>query len=162
MKQHKTGELVIYGVNGVCEVTDIEETKYGQYYILHPVGDERTKLMVPLANEELVERMRKLPTKKEIQESLPQVKKAKLKWIEDGNARREHAKEILAEGSVLDVLVLIRTFIDHREKATKKGKKTTYGDILILRDAQDFIRKEFAAVLHMDAEKVDDYVLAHI
>lgn len=59
---YSIGEIVLYGSNGVCEITEITTKKIGkdsiEYYVLKPVCSDSSTLFVPTQNEMLVSRMR--------------------------------------------------------------------------------------------------------
>ena len=66
----KINDLVQYGTDGVCRITDIttRELRDRQidYYVLKPVFNKNATLFVPLNNEALVGRMRYTMTADEI------------------------------------------------------------------------------------------------
>ena len=57
---YSIGEIVLYGSNGVCEITEITTKKIGkdsiEYYVLKPVCSDSSTLFVPTQNEMLVSR----------------------------------------------------------------------------------------------------------
>ena len=57
---YSIGEVVLYGSNGVCEITEITTKKIGkdsiEYYVLKPVCSDSSTLFVPTQNEMLVSR----------------------------------------------------------------------------------------------------------
>ena len=158
MKQFKVDDIVMYGVNGCCRVDAIEKRDAAQYYILRPVHKEHTKLMVPLDNEELVGRIRPVPSKRTLRGYIKRAAEAPTTWIKDTNERKEAAKHILATGSEVELLVLLRSFHKHKEATLAAGKKATSSDNSILKSAQEHVRSEFSVVLGMEPEEVDDYL----
>ena len=56
---YSIGEVVLYGSNGVCEITEITTKKIGkdsiEYYVLKPVCSDSSTLFVPTQNEMLVQ-----------------------------------------------------------------------------------------------------------
>ena len=58
-------DYVMYGLTGVCKVADIRKESAGnqrgeEYFILHPVKDEHSKIMIPVSRGKA--RMRPLVT----------------------------------------------------------------------------------------------------
>ena len=151
-------DVVLYGLNGACRITSVEERERGTYYILTPVHKSRTTLMVPVDNENLVSRMRPIPPMEEVEESIRKALGTKPTWIEDNAARKEHAKDVLANGNEYDLLMLCRSFYKHKEYVLDHGKKATSSDISILRSVQDRIRDEFSLVFDIDPSEVDEFI----
>ena len=64
--EYQINDTVMYGADGVCIISEITERKIGteihKYYILKPVYDNKSTIMVPFANEHLVGKMKELLT----------------------------------------------------------------------------------------------------
>lgn len=155
------GDVILYGLNGVCRVKAIEEREQGSYYILSPVHKSRTTLMVPANNETLVSRMRPMPPAYEVEASIREALETEPVWIDDNVTRKEHAKDVLANGNEFDLLMLCRAFYQHKEFVLERGKKATSSDTNILRTVQDRIRDEFSVVFGIDPEEVDEFIGSH-
>ena len=62
---YKIGTVVVYGSEGVCEITEITSMKFANseneslYYVLSPVSSRGSKVFVPCDNEALVSKMQK-------------------------------------------------------------------------------------------------------
>lgn len=158
MKQFNVDDMVMYGANGCCQVIAIETRSEGNYYILRPVRKDNTKLMVPLNNEELVGRMRPVPSKRTLKTYIKRAAETPVSWIDDSSQRKEAAKHTLSHGTELDVLVLVRDFSQHKEDVLAAGKKATSSDNSILKAAQEHIRDEFSVVFGIDPEEVDTFI----
>ena len=158
MGTFKVDDVVMYGANGCCRIAAIESRGSDEYYILRPVHNDRTKLLVPLSNDELVGRMRAVPSKRSLQASIRKALRAETSWISDSTQRKEAAKRVLADGSEFDVLLLVRSFSEHKGKMLAAGKKVTSADSNILKSAQAYIHDEFSVVLGIAPEDVDGYI----
>jgi CarD family transcriptional regulator len=158
MKQFQMDDIVLYGINGVCRVSTIEKREQGSYYILTPVHKDRTKLFVPTNNELLVDRMRPMPTKQHVTACIHKALETEPKWISDTSTRKAHAKEVLTSGDEYDVLMLARSFHQHRTRVIDTGKKTTSSDNSILRSAMNHIRDEFSIALDIEPDEVDSFI----
>lgn len=154
-------DIVLYGLNGACRIQSIEQRERGTYYILVPVHKSRTTLMVPADNETLVSRMRPIPPVEEVEESIRKALATQPTWINDNAERKEFAKDVLANGNEYDLLMLCRSFYQHKEYVLDHGKKSTSSDISILRSVQDRIRDEFSLVFDIDPSEVDDFIAQH-
>lgn len=158
MNQFQTNDIVLYGSNGCCRISEIETRESGSYYILTPVHKDRTKFMVPTDNENLVSRIRPVPSKKAVHDCIRRAAAAEPSWIDDNAARKEAAKDVLANGDEFDLLMLARSFHQHKQHVMQIGKKTTSSDSSILRSAQDHIRDEFSVVFGIEPEEVDAFI----
>lgn len=158
MAQFQVEDIVLYGSNGACKIKEIEHRDQGSYYVLAPVHKDRTKFMVPVDNERLVSRMRPVPTRKTVQESIRKASSTEPFWIDDNSERKEHAKAILDHGTEFDMLMLARSFHVHKEHVAEIGKKSTSSDSNILRSVQEHIRDEFSVVFGIDPDDVDDFI----
>ena len=97
---YSIGEIVLYGSNGVCEITEITTKKIGknsiEYYVLKPVCSDSSTLFVPTQNEMLVSRMRVVLSSDEIKDILSQKTDNEI-WIDNKAERCEKIKEIMYE-----------------------------------------------------------------
>ena len=61
------GELVVYGIHGVCRVKEVQERMVNrvsqQYLVLEPVGKQGSQYMVPMQNEAAMSRVSGLISK---------------------------------------------------------------------------------------------------
>ena len=91
---YSIGEIVLYGSNGVCEITEITTKKIGkdsiEYYVLKPVCSDSSTLFVPTQNEMLVSRMRVVLSSDEIKDILSQKTDNEI-WIDRSE---EHTSEL--------------------------------------------------------------------
>ena len=158
MNTYNVDDIVMYGINGCCRVSAIEKRGSEKYYILRPVHNDRTKLMVPFDNEELVSRMRHVPSKRTLKNYIKRAAEQPNTWIDDNSERKEAAKKVLSSGTEVEMLVLLRSFYLHKEAVLAAGKKATSSDNSILKTAHEHIRDEFSVVLGIDAEDIDDYI----
>ena len=67
---YSVNDAVVYGTNGVCVITAIEERNFSgeniEYYILRPVDNEKNTFYVPVSNSMLTNKMHNVCTKQEI------------------------------------------------------------------------------------------------
>ena len=56
------GDLVVYGVHGVCRITELEQRTVDRkrltYYVLEPLDQDGARYFVPTYNESAVGKMR--------------------------------------------------------------------------------------------------------
>ena len=100
-------DTVLYGQSGVCRIADIAEKDVGgglrAYYVLQPVFEESATIFVPVGNEALTAKMRRVMSEAEITALIDAMPEEDSIWIADDNARRERYKAILAGGDPSDL-----------------------------------------------------------
>ncbi len=163
---YQVGETVLYGTEGVCKVAEICEMKMGsqkgRYYVLRPVYRVSATIYVPLTNETLVGRMKRVLSVSEVNTLLKNAAAFELPWIEDPNERKQSYSRILIDGDRREVVGLVRVLYLQRESLTANGRRMRASDDQILRDAEKLLNDEFALVLQIPQQEVPEYIRAHI
>ena len=124
------GDNVLYGADGVCTITEHGLRDFfgstREYYILKPNADPSGTVYVPADNPALVEKMRRLMTKEEIDGILAECAGAdngngtspdceSPDWIADDGERKHTYDEILQSGDRQQIFRMIRALYIHRE-----------------------------------------------
>ena len=134
---YSIGEIVLYGSNGVCEITEITTKKIGkdsiEYYVLKPVCSDYSTLFVQTQNEI---------------------------WIDNKAERCEKIKEIISGGDCMKLVELIRRMHFHSKLQLKKGRRLHITDERFLKEAEKMVCDEVSVVLHIDRNDVLPLVLA--
>lgn len=156
------GDVVSYGSSGVCRITgDCEQKVKGEkkkYLILKPVYQNNSTVYLPLDNEMLVERMKRLLTADEIEDIIKEMPDSKSLWIENDNKRTEAYTEIMKNGDRGEILRMLRTLYKHRQKMFDKGRKLHASDDYIMKSAEELVFNEFALVLGIKPEEVLGFI----
>lgn len=160
------GETVLYGTEGVCTIDRVEEMKVGKtkanYYVLRPVYHESSTIFVPVDNEALLAKMRRILSKEEIQTILQNLNDEEIEWIEDANERKLAFQSILTAGDRTQIVRLIRTLYLRRQQLRERGKHLRTADEQLLRDAEKILNDEFALVLNISQHEVPEYIRTQI
>ncbi|RGZ96510.1 CarD family transcriptional regulator [Ruminococcus bromii] len=160
---YSIGEIVLYGSNGVCEITEITTKKIGkdsiEYYVLKPVCSDSSTLFVPTQNEMLVSRMRVVLSSDEIKDILSQKTDNEI-WIDNKAERCEKIKEIISGGDCMKLVELIRRMHFHSKLQLKKCRRLHITDERFLKEAEKMVCDEVSVVLHIDRNDVLPLVLA--
>lgn len=156
-------DTVMYGTQGVCLITDIIERTFQKelmkYYVLKPVYQKGATIFVPVDNEKLTSKMKKVLSLAEIHQLIHDLPQGQLIWIDNDNLRREKYKEILKSGNRQDIIYVIQTLYLKQEELKEKGKKLQGTDVAIFNDAETMIYEEFAYVLNISREEVVPYII---
>ena len=149
----KIGDYVSYRTDGVCKISDLRKENFGAfgkdtlYYVLNPIGDEKSTFFVPADNEKLVSMMRRLLTAEEIIDLIKAIAHRDPEWISDSKQRGAHFKEVLSEGNPEELLFLIHTLNTHMKAQSAEGKKLYVTDTNALKRACRMLHEEFAMML---------------
>lgn len=149
---YSVGENVLYGVNGVCCISEITTKAIGdseqEYYVLKPYFSKTAMFYVPTQSEVLVAKMRSLLSKEEINDildNLPEIEE----WISNKGQRFEMFKGILASGDINAVVNMIRLIRKHEGYQMARGRRLHITDERFLREAKKMVCEEFAFVLEI-------------
>lgn len=160
------GDRVTYGTEGVCRVEGVERLRiggrYGQYYVLSPLYREGATVYVPMDNENLTARIKKLLSAEEIDELLREACQDELLWIEDANERKAAFGKILLAGDRRELVRMIRALYLRRRSLTARGKHLRAADDQALRDAEKLLNGEFAFVLGLPPAEIPAYIRSRI
>lgn len=164
---YKINDAIVYGSQGVCKITDIEEKSVGgvkrAYYVLKPVNDKGATIYVPTDNEFVLKKMRRLLSKEEINRLIDSMPNEDAIWLSNENERKELYKRILADGDRLELIKMIKAIYAHKKEREAEGKRLHMSDERYFKDAEQILYNEFEYVLDLAGK--DDlmaYVLNRI
>lgn len=159
---YKINDLIQYGTDGVCRITQITEREFRgrsvRYYVLNPVFNDRATLFVPVDNEALVSRMRYALSADEITSIVRDSSNDCLPWIENEAERRQRFKEIIGSGKCADLVRVIRTLYLHQQDQKAAGKRMHMSDERLFRDAERIFNDEYAVALGISPDEVVPHI----
>lgn len=163
----KENDMVLYGTQGVCMIAEVTERKFKEklmkYYVLKPVYKEGATVFVPVDNQELISKMKKVLSVDEIHQLIQNMPESvTIEWINNDNLRRDKYKEIMKSGDRQDLVSLIRTLYLKQEELKEIGKKLHATDLNIFNEAENILYEEFAYVLNIQKDEVGPFILKQI
>lgn len=160
----QVGDHVLYGIHGICRITDVEERTADRkkvcYFVLEPQEQAGAKYYIPTHNEAALAKLRHVIGKEELDALLKSDAVRIDVWISDENQRKQRYRELINGGDRTALLQMIGSLHRHRAQQAEAGRKFHQCDENFLRDAQRLINAEFSLVLGIDREQVGSYVLA--
>ena len=163
---YQVGDRVVYGIHGVCLIVDVEEQYFGgevtKYYVLQPVYDDKGKVFVPVGNERLERKMRRILSAEEINELIREMPSEDAIWIADDNLRKERYRQILLVGDRRELVRLIKTLYLRQQEQTAKGKKLYKNDEKVMKEAEKMLYEEFAHVLDIRPDQVLPFIMQQV
>lgn len=163
---YNVNDAVVYGSNGVCLITAIEERDFSgenvEYYILQPVGNQKNTFYVPTKNSILKNKMRSVFSRNEIDKLIGNMDRECCIWIDNDVKRKEEYRKIIEKGDRRELVRLIKTLYEKSVELSNQHKKLHSADERFLKDAENILYDEFAYSLDIPREKVVDYIKQHI
>ena len=166
MERFEVGNTVIYGIHGVCQITEITTKEFmgalADYYCLTPLNDKRSTVYIPCDNDRLTDKIKRIMSADEIYSLINTMRNEEDIWIDDPHERKKRYSEIIGSGDRHALVRLIKTLYNRREKQTACGKKLHLADEGFLRDAEKLLYDEFAHVLSITKDQVLPFICEQI
>lgn len=160
---YQLGDLVTYGIHGVCRIVDrVERTvdrKKVEYLVLEPHGQKGSQYLVPSGNPNAMAKLRPVLQRDELENLLASDTVREDAWIEEENERKQYYRTLVSGGDRAALLQMVRTLLLHKQQQEAAGRKFHQCDEVFLRDAQRLIDSEFALVLGIEQAEVGNYVM---
>ncbi len=158
----QVNDKIHYGGSGVCFVQEIKTMRFGrtreQYYVLKPVYQNSSLIYVPVDNPQLVGKMRTVLTKQEVEDLIREMPQIETAWEDDPQQRKTQFDNLLRSNRCSDLVVLIKTLMEHKERRQSIGKTLHVADETYLREARRLLFDEFAGALGILPSQVDEYI----
>ena len=125
----ETGEYVVYGRTGICQVTGVTTMKMDGssserlYYILRPGGETEGKIFTPVEGGKQV--LRGIITKEEAEKLIDEIPSIETLSIENEKFREDSYKKCIRTCECRDLLRIIKTIYIRKQARLSHGKKTT-------------------------------------
>ena len=163
----QVNDVIIYGSQGVCEIVGIEEKTISgtkkEYYILKPLQYQCSTIYAPTNNEMIRKKMRRLLTVSEINALIDSMPDEKSVWIDNVNERKEHYKNLLANGDHPALIQMIKAIYAHKKEREAVGKRLHVMDEHFFKDAEQILYNEFQYVLNLSGkDALMKYILERI
>lgn len=163
---YQVNDTVLYGAHGVCTIQEIVERNITgtpvTYYVLRPIYDPKSTLFVPVNNQTLTAKMRRVLSETEIYHLIKTIPDEPGLWIANDHERKERYKEILVHGDRHQLIQLIKAIYQHKREQEQKGRKLHISDERFFREAEKMLYDEFALVLHIQPDQVLPFILEQI
>ena len=158
----KIGDCVVYGIHGVCRITEREsrmiDRKQVQYFVLEPLTQTGSRFLVPAQNQAALAKLRPVLTAEALEELLRSEAVREDSWIPDENLRKQTYRELINSGDRAALLRMVCSLHRQRELRRVTGKKFHLCDENFLRDAEKVLSSEFSLVLGLAPGQVGEYV----
>lgn len=157
---YQSGELVVYGIHGVCRVINQEQQisagKQIVYLVLEPLDQEESKFLVPAHNAAAMAKLKPILHRDEWLELFTSDTVRTDAWISDENQRKQYYREVITSGDRCKLLQQIHTLYRHKKVQTSTGRKVHICDENFLRDAEKILISELSVVFDLEPEGAKD------
>ena len=161
---YQIGDEVLYGIHGVCKITDVEERMVDRrllrYFVLEPRDQAGARYLIPTHNEAALAKLRPVMSRQELETLLRSDAVRADAWIPDENQRKQRYRELINSGDRTQLLQMVRTLHKHKQAQAAAGRKFHLCDDNFLRDAERLIDAEFALILQIEPKQVSAYVIS--
>lgn len=155
---YKIGDTVVYGTEGICEVTDITLMSFGgdksQYYILSSISKRQNTIYAPVNNEKIKKRMRSILTSDEARKLIDSLPIEPMEWVENSHERQDVFKNVLLCGSPEEVFSMLTSLYKKQNEQEKINKKLHASDERFMRDGERMLFSELAYALNTDVNEI--------
>lgn len=159
---YQVGELVVYGMHGVCRVVSQEERlvdkKRLNYLALEPVGHGDSRFLVPTQNASAMAKLQPVLSKEELEAMITSEDVKTGEWIRDENQRKQTYRELIGSGDRKRLMRMVHTLYRHKANQITLGKKNHLCDENFLHDAEKLLIGEISIVLRLEPEQARAYI----
>ena len=161
-KMYQVGELVVYGMHGVCRVVSEEERlvdkKRLNYLALEPLSNGNSRFLVPTQNAAAMAKLQPILSKEELEAMITSENVKTGEWIREENQRKQTYRELIGSGDRKKIMRMVHTLYRHKADQSASGRKIHLCDENFLHDAEKLLIGEISIVLHLEPEQARDYI----
>lgn len=161
---YEIGDKVLYGGEGICEITGIEDRKIGDklisYYILKHIDGANSVFLVPINSKVAETKLRKVIKGNEIKDIFKMAKKAP--WKELDKERREMYRLALCNADREAIASLVKMVCEKKKELSELGKKLHKVDEYFLTEAEKLLYGEIETFFHVKKGEVVPFILGDI
>ncbi len=158
---YEVDDAVLYGLNGVCRVVEITTQTFGKskskYYVLKPVFTDSFEIFVPVENQNLTQRMRRVDSRENLMGMIAMFSINPI-WIADDNTRISSYNETLKNADNSELIAMVSALCERRKELKNNKKKLNSTDEKFLKDGSRLISEEFAYVPEIDQGDVKQMI----
>lgn len=159
---YQVGELVVYGIHGVCRVADEEkktiDRKKVTYLVLEPVNQSGSRFLVPTHNANVMAKVRSVLTPEGMEKLLTSREVRGSAWIADEGQRKQLYRELVSSTDAVRLASMVYTLYHHKSAQLAAGKKVHQSDDNFLRDGEKLLINEAAVIFGWDTDQAKQYI----
>ncbi len=158
---YNVGEYVVKVNTGICRIEEIvlmNITGSGekQYYMLLPIGDNKSKMYVSTDADR--KSIRPVMTKQDAEDFMKRAPQIEAVWVPNDKLREQQYKTALKTNEPEELLGIIKNLYKRGQARIAQGKKITSTDEKYFRQAEKALYSELAFSLEVEKEKIEEYI----
>ena len=162
---YKVHDTILYG-SQICRIEGDTTKNFNgetkEYYVLKPIFNDTSTIYVPVDNEKLTQKMRRILSASEIYELIRSMPETDSEWIENETERKETYQAILNSGDRKSIVRMIKALYGQQQRRQAQGRRLRVTDERFLKEAERVLYDEFALVLNIRQEQVLPFILEQI
>lgn len=160
---YSKGDLVFYSKTGVCriaEIIDVESEIFGdvrKHYVLRPLYQD-CDILIPVDNKKVY--MRPVISKQDIHgliDAIPDMQ-ADAYYSQNLNQLKDHYRQMMDSHSCEDMIKISMSVHNKQREVEANKRKLGAVDERFMKEAEDLLFGEFAAVLEIAKKDVPKYI----
>ncbi|MDO4555355.1 MAG: CarD family transcriptional regulator [Lachnospiraceae bacterium] len=153
-------EIVVYGIVGVCKVTDISELDFmadkKMYYTLQPLYDDNRMIYTPVEGHK--HKMRPIISKEEAMKFIDRLPTIECGKYANEKERKEAYHEILLSGNLERWASMIHFIYQKEQERAAKGQKISTHYMEEMKSVEKLLLGELAAALDIPMTQMKSYI----
>lgn len=162
----QVGQKVLYGIHGVCVVTDFTERTVDRkkvcYLVLEPADQPGSQFLIPTHNPAAMGKLKAILSSEELQQLLHSDAARGDVWIQDENQRKQRYRELIGCGDRGALLSMIRALYRHKDAQAAAGRKFHQCDENFLRDAEKLMVSELCLSMGLPSDQAREYLRSQL
>ncbi len=160
------GEYIVYGMTGVCRVSDITEMdldgagKNRLYYVLEPTSTRGSRIITPVEGNKNV--MRRIMTSEEAYDLINRLEEIEGLGITEDKQRENRYKEALMTCDCRIWVGIIKTLYLRKKDRMNRGKRLTEVDERYMKKAKENLYGELAIPLGIPVSQVEAFITSRL
>ena len=150
---YQTGDWVMYGVHGVCQVIGTEKQlvnrKRTLFLVLEPLAQPGSRFYLPAENETALEKLKPVLSLAELTDLLGSDLARQHRWIQEEPRRKQYYRELIGSGDRVALMQMVSTLYRYKAEQLATGRKFHQSDDNFLRDAEKLLASEIALVMQL-------------
>ncbi len=158
---YNIGDMVLYGGEGLCRISAIEERKIADkkisYYMLSPAKESSAVFYVPVEGKTASTKLREIISADEFILIVESAKPAE--WIENDRARRDRYKTAINEADRVSLASYVKAIKIHKEELISQGKKLHKLDEYFYTEVEDLLFGELKTIFRIERTEIIPFIL---
>lgn len=160
------GQLIVYGVHGVCKIIGTENKKVDrkivEYFVLESVQQPGAMYFVPTQNPLVLSKLRPVITSEELDRYINEPIDLYQEILCEENVRKQMYREWIASARFDILLSAVRAVTLYKQRQLSAGKKFHLCDETFLKDAEKVLCGEISIVLSLSSPEAYKYLNEYI